>query len=266
MRKFILVLLIALIQPSNGIHAQENTITAPVIIASHPDRPPLAYQENEQIVGLFPELAGIIFLKLEIDYQKRFVGPWKRVLALTRQGQVDLIAGVYHKREREVYLAYSTPIFEDPTSIFVNKENPLAISDQQDLIGLRGVTLFGDSFGDSLDRFIEDYLRMVRVYSLEEMFDLLLGEKVDYIIFGYYAGRVAASQMGLQDQIAVALNELAVTEVYFAFSKKSPHLDLLPDINRELSDLRDQGTIDELVEMYVERYLSTILPPDNVSP
>jgi len=266
MRKFILVLLIALIQPPNGINAQEATVAAPVIITSHPDRPPLAYQDNEQIVGLFPELAEIIFSRLEIDYQKRFVGPWKRVLALTRQGTVDLIAGIYHNREREAYLVYSTPICEDLTSVFVRKDNPLAISDHQDLIGLRGVTLFGDSFGDSLDRFIEDYLRMVRVYSPEEMFDLLLSEKVDYMIFGYYAGRVAASQMGLQDQIAVAQKELAVTAIHFAFSKKSPHIDLLPDINREISDLRDQGTIDDLVEAYIERYLLTTLPPDSVNP
>lgn len=151
-------------------------------------------------------------------------------------------------------------------TFFVKEDNPLAISDQHDLIGLRGVTLFGDSFGDALDCFIEENLRMVRVYSPGEMLDLLVSEKVDYMIFGYYTGRVAASQMGLQDQIAVAQKELAVADIHFAFSKKSPHLDLLPDINRELSDLRNQGTIDDLVEAYIERYLSTILPPDNVNP
>lgn len=123
------------------------------------------------------------------------------------------------------------------------------------LIGLRGVTLFGDSFGEVLDRFIDDHLRMIRVYSPKEMFELLLSEKVDYVIFGHYSGRVAANQLGFRDRIVVAKNKLVVENVYFAFSRKSPYIHLIPAVNREIRRLRKHGHIDTLVANHMNRYL-----------
>jgi polar amino acid transport system substrate-binding protein len=251
----ILILSLVLVQMPSGINAQDSTDTAPVIISGHPDRRPLAYQNSVQIVGFFPDLAGVVLSNLGVVYENRFIGPWKRVQELARQGKVDMLAGIYRNSERETYLVFSESFFDDPTSVFVKKDRNIAVSNKQDLIGLRGVTLFGDSYGEQLDHFIVDHLRMVRVYSTEEMFDLLLSEKVDYMIFGHYAGRVTASQMGIQDQIVVAKKKLVVENIYFAFSKKSPHIHLLPGINRELRKLREEGYIDTLIDEYMERYL-----------
>lgn len=255
MRIITLILFLVLVQMPNGINAQDSAANPPVIVTGHPDRPPLAYQDGAHIVGFLPDIAGIVFSKLGIPYQNRFMGPWKRVQALARMGEVDLITGLYRNSEREIYLVFSKPFFDDPTSVFVKKDKAIAVSNQNDLVGFRGVTLFGDSFGEQFDQFIADHLRMVRVYSPKEMFDLLLSEKVDYMIFGHYAGRVAASQRGFNDQIAVAKKELLVTKICFAFSKKSPHVHLLPDINRELDKLREQGAIDALIDEQMRRYL-----------
>lgn len=52
-------------------------------------------------------------------------------------------------------------------SVFVKKEKVFLISTRKDLEGWRGVTLFDDSFGDQMDRFMTDHLRMIRAYSLE---------------------------------------------------------------------------------------------------
>lgn len=255
MRTIILILFIGLIQTPGWIIAQDSAGNTPLILTGHPDRPPFVYQDGEQIVGFGPDLAGLVLSNLGVVYKSRFVGPWKRVQELARLGMVDMLAGLYRNSERETYLVFSESFFEDPTSIFVKRDNAVSISNVKDLIGLRGVTMFGDSFGEQLDRFIVDHLRMIRVYSLKEMFDLLMSEKVDYMVFGHYAGRVAANQMGFKDKIVVAKKKLVVENVYFAFSKKSPHIHLLPDINRELRRLREQGYIDALIDNHMNRYL-----------
>ena len=113
------------------------------------------WREDDRIAGVGPDLAAMILSHLGIRHQSRYLGPWKRVQENARHGKVDLIAGIYRNIEREAYLDFSDPFCEDPTSVFVAKGKAFAITDRRDLVGRRGVTLFGDSFGDSMDRFIE---------------------------------------------------------------------------------------------------------------
>lgn len=254
MRKIILILLLTVVFPSAWGNAQQGDSEAPILITGHPDRPPFIYRDGDQIVGLGPEFAGIVLSNLEVAYESHSMGPWKRVQEFARQGKVDLIAGLYRNSQRETYLAFTIPFMEDPTSVFVKKEKAFAISTRQDLVGWRGVTLFGDSFGEQMDRFMDNQLRMIRVYAIEDMFDLVLSEKADYMIFGHYAGRVAAIRMGLENVILVAKKNLVVEKVYFALSKKSPHLYLLDDINRQICKLREEGVVDALIEEQISRY------------
>jgi len=254
MQKIILVLLLMLPQMPNWINAQESASQTSVIITGHPARPPFIYRDGDQIVGLGPEFAGMVLSKLGVDHESRFVGPWKRVQELARQGKVDLIAGLYRNSERETYLAFTIPFMEDPTSVFVKKEKAFSISSRKDLVGRRGVTLFGDSFGEQMDRFMNNQLRMIRAYSIQEMLDLILTEKTDYMIFGHFAGRVATIRMGLENEIIVAKKDLVVENVYLALSKKSAHVHLLPDINRQIRELRDQGVVNTLIEKRISRY------------
>jgi polar amino acid transport system substrate-binding protein len=234
--------------------AQETDSKLPLIITGHPDRPFFAYKSGDRIIGLGPDLADIILSNLAIPHENRFSGPWNRVQELARNGKVDLIAGLYRTIERETFLAFSEPFFDDPTSVFVAKHGNVTISNQQDLVDWRGTTLFGDSFGNHLDHFIENELRMNRVYATEEMFSLLLSDKVDYLIFGYYSGRIVARRMGVEDQVRVAMKRLVVEKICLALSRQSPYIHLLPAINREIRRLRDEGRIDELVRKYMIRF------------
>lgn len=168
---------------------------------------------------------------------------------------MDLIAGIYRNIERESYLDFSEPYCEDPTSVFVVKGNTFPLAGRQDLVDHRGVTLFGDSFGDSMDRFIEKELRMIRVYSVDMMIDHLLSGKAEYPFFGYYAVRITANRLGVGQKLSVAKKDMVVENFYFAFSRKSPYKELLPAINRQIRRLRDEGRIDVLINDNLNRYI-----------
>ncbi|MCB2147176.1 MAG: transporter substrate-binding domain-containing protein [Deltaproteobacteria bacterium] len=250
-----IILLILIVHLPTLTSAREGGIKDPIIISGHPDYPPFMWQEGDRIVGVGPDLAGIILSGLGKAYQSRYLGPWKRVQETARYGKVDLIAGIYRNIEREAYLEFSEPYCQDPTSVFVEKGKGFAVAGREDLVNRRGVTLFGDSFGDSMDRFIEKELRMARVYSVDKMIDQLLSGKAEYLFFGYYAVRISANRLGVGEKLAVVKKDLVVENFCFAFPKRSPHAALLPKINRQIRRLRDEGRIDALIEDHMNRYL-----------
>ena len=235
--------------------ALEGSIQDPIVISGHPDYPPFMWREGDRIVGVGPDMAGMILNRLGKPHDNRFLGPWKRVQENARHGKVDLIVGIYLNIEREAYLDVSEPFYEDPTSVFAVKGNTFPLAGRQDLVDRRGVTLFGDSFGESMDRFIEKELRMIRVYSVDMMIDHLLSGKAEYLFFGYYAVRITANRLGVGQKLSVVKKDLVVENFYFAFSKQSPHKGLLPAINRQIRRLRDEGRVDALINDHLNRYL-----------
>ena len=73
-----------------------------------------------------------------------------------------MIAAVYDNPERRTYMDYSISFMKDPVSVFVLKGKAFPFRRWEDLIGKRGCTPLGESFGKDFDRFIEQKLTMER--------------------------------------------------------------------------------------------------------
>ena len=244
---------------------REDETRNPIIISGNPEYPPFMWRDGSRIVGVSTDLTVIILSRLNQPHQNRYTGPWKRVQENARVGEVDLIVGIYRNPERETYLDFSEPYCDDPTSIFTLKEKTFSMSSRQDLKPLLGVTRFGESYGASLDRFIDAELKMARVYSTEEMFDRLFTGKVDYLLFGYYPTRIFSIRMGYEERIAVVEEKLTVENIHLAISKRSHYRKLLPDINQLLRMLHDDGTIDALIQEHMSRYSNRSIDGDTTT-
>ena len=252
MRNAILMFLVLAFVLPVRVQAQEGNTGAVMVITGHPDYPPIMYRSDDRIAGVGPELAEIILTRLKIPFENRFTGPWKRVQETVRHGQADLIVAIYYTDERAAYLDYSVPYCTDPVAVFASREKRFTVANRGDLVGRRGVALFGDSFGESLDRFVAEKLRMIRLYSTAEMFDHLLAGKSDYLLQGYYTVVIAAGRLGVADKIAVVKKDLAVEKFYFAFSKKSPYARLLPAFNRQIELLQQEGRIERMINDHLK--------------
>ena len=57
-----------------------------------------------------------------------------------------------------------------------------------DLIGKKGVTNKGESYGNDFDAFIKDKLTVERTDGVDAAFKYLLDGKADYLTGGYYSG------------------------------------------------------------------------------
>ena len=78
-----------------------------------------------------------------------------------------MIFGIYYNDERATYLDYIQPAFTfDDVAVFVVKGKEFPFTDKNDLIGKKGVTNQGESYGTDFDAFMKDKLDVARAPAL----------------------------------------------------------------------------------------------------
>ena len=154
-----------------------------------------------------------------------------------------MIFGIYFNDERATYLDYVQPAFVfDPSSSSLNKDKTFPFTGQDDLIGKKGVTNQGESYGNDFDAFIKDKLdRRPRRRHRRCLQGLLDGE-ADYLIAGYYPGLAVAAKAGLKDDVVPLEPALLSAEMFVAFSKKSPCKSLAPQFGEGITALTTDGS------------------------
>lgn len=229
--------------------------TEPVKISTHPSYPPIMFQINKVPKGIALDVAIDILDQLKVPYELIFSGPWNRVLERARQGKIDLVAGLYYSKERATYLDYSDSIMDDHTVLFVWKGKEFPYNTLADIKGKRGTANLGASFGTAVDPFLATEVKMQRVVQSIQNYRLLELGRVDFFIFGLFAGQAQANKLGFGGKV-VALPTPVVTEkIFLGFSKKSPHKHLLQKINPLIQSKITTKVIEKLYESNLQAYL-----------
>ena len=176
------------------------------------------------------------------------MGTWEEAQQAAFDGKADMIFGLYYTDERAKYLDYVQPAFTyDDVAIFVTKGKEFPFKDKNDLIGKKGATNQGESWGMDFDAFIKDKLDVTRTAGIDAAFKDLLDGKVDYVIASYYPGLAEAAKEGLKDQV-VALNQAVVSnEMFVAFSKKSTCKSLADKFGQGITELTTDGSYDKML-------------------
>jgi polar amino acid transport system substrate-binding protein len=120
--------------------------------------------------------------------------------------------------------------------------------DRKDLIGKKGVTNAGESYGSDFDSFMAEKLTVSRSAGEDQAFKELLSGKVDYMIIGLYPGLAGAAKSGVKNQIETLEMPLLAADMFIAFSKKSPCLAQVEAFGRKLSAMRTDGSIEAIME------------------
>jgi polar amino acid transport system substrate-binding protein len=159
-----------------------------------------------------------------------------------------MIFGIYYNDERATYLDYVQPAFVfDPVVVFVNKDKKFPFTGQDDLIGKKGVTNQGESYGNDFDAFIKDKLTVARADGIDDAFKVLMAGDADYLIAGYYPGLAEAAKAGLKDDVVPLEPALLSAEMFVAFSKKSPCKSLAPQFGEGISALTTDGSFHKML-------------------
>ena len=221
---------------------------AKITATGHPQYPAVAFQQGDALVGAAPMLVETIAKKLNVPLQSKFMGNWADAQAAARDGKADMIFGIYYNDERATYLDYVQPAFVfDPVVVFVNKDKKFPFTGQDDLIGKKGVTNQGESYGNDFDAFIKDKLTVARADGIDDAFKVLMAGDADYLIAGYYPGLAEASKAGLKDDVVPLEPALLSAEMFVAFSKKSPCKSLAPQFGEGITQLTTDGSFHKML-------------------
>ena len=194
-----------------------------ITATGHPQYPAIAYKEGDNIVGAAPTLVETVAKNLKVPLESKYVGTWADAQAAARDGKADIIFGIYYNDERATYLDYVQPAFMyDEVVVFVPKGKAFTYTDENDLIGKKGVTNKGESYGNDLDAFIKDKLTVERTDGVDAAFKYLLDGKADYLIAGYYSGLAEAVKVGVKDQIEALSPTILEAEISSPSLKSRP--------------------------------------------
>jgi len=219
-----------------------------IVSTGHPQYPAIAFKHGDSIVGAAPALVEAIAKDLDIPLESKFMGTWSEAQAAARDGKADMIVGVYFNDERAEYLDYVQPAFVfDPVVVFVAKDRTFDFKDQNDLIGKKGATNEGESYGTKLDAFIKDKLDVARTSGIDDALNDLVAGKVDYVIAGYYPGDAQLSALGIDDKVQALEPALLSAEMFVAFSKKSPCAALASKFGDSITKLTTDGSFHKML-------------------
>ncbi|HUU25970.1 MAG TPA: transporter substrate-binding domain-containing protein, partial [Methyloceanibacter sp.] len=126
------------------------------------------------------------------------------------------------------------------------KDKTFDFNGQDDLIGKKGATNKGESYGTKLDAFIKDKLDVARTDGIDDALNDLAAGKVDYVIAGYYPGDAELSVLGLEDKVEALEPALLSAEMFVAFSKKSPCAALASKFSEGITKLTTDGSFHQI--------------------
>ena len=254
MKRYLILIAVAMCLMSSNIAQASETLIA----SGHPEYAPIMWRENNTIVGAGPELVRLLFKDLKVTVKTPYSGDWNKVQEEAKEGKVDVLVGLYMTEDRKAFFEYSNPYAKDPVTVFVAKGKGFPYSKWDDLIGKTGTTTVGDSFGQAFDRFLSEKLTVTRSATVEESFSKLLKGRADYFIYAMYSGLFEADRLGIANKIELLPREICVENWYVGISKKSPYAKYLPQINKKLDELINNGTVDRLIEKYGSQYRKSI--------
>lgn len=219
-----------------------------ITATGHPQYPAIAFRDGDKIVGAAASLVEAVGKQLNVPVELKFMGTWSNAQAAARDGKADLIFGIYYNDERATYLDYVKPAFMfDPVVVFVAKGKGFPFKGQDDLVGKKGVTNQGESYGTEFDAFIKDKLTVARADGVDDALQDLVSGKADYMIAGYYPGIAEAAKAGLSDKIEPLDPALLSAEMFVAFSKKSPCRSLAPQFGQAIAEMTTDGRFSKML-------------------
>lgn len=247
MKRLLCLSVLAVLTLSSSVALAADTCTE-IVATGHPHYPAIAFKDGDQIKGAAPALVEAIAKDIKVPLKSEYMGSWEDAQAAVRDGKADMIFGVYYNDDRAKYLDYVQPAFVyDPVVVFVSKSKAFPFTGQDDLIGKKGATNKGESYGNEFDAFIKDKLDVERTDGLDAAFKDLVAGKVDYVIAGYYPGHATAADMDIDGQVEALEPAVLSAEMFVAFSKKSPCAALAPKFSEGITEMTTDGRFHKML-------------------
>lgn len=225
------------------------TAKAEPLIAIDNANPPFMYLQDGEAQGLYPELLQAVFQRAGIAVEIRAM-PWKRALRMGEKAKAG-IGGIYKTAPRLEIYDYSQPIFEEKLLVYVRKGAALKFEQVSDLHDKRVGVIRGWSYTEAFDEALKSGRILATESSSDEAnFRMLASGRLDAVIAIEVAGQRIIQQLQLSNMQALE-PPLSINPTYLVFAKKAQQQVLLQRFDQSLQEMREDGSLDELVRQAI---------------
>lgn len=220
----------------------------PVLRAcGHPAAPPMSWEHEGQLVGVCVEAARRAFSALGLALKVEPAGPWGRCQLMVESGEVDVnLCGFATDKRREYAVMVNPPVGRNEAVLIVRRDSSLVYKSWADLHGLRIGIGRGVSFGSEFDSYLARHARVDVALSETHNLQKLALDRLDAVITARIAGQQLLRTMGCEGQLRVLPGQVVEGDLFMQMSKRSKHLDVLPQLSAflrqpaQLAWLREQ--------------------------
>lgn len=174
--------------------------------------------------------------------------PFKRRLSLLKSGQIDFVAGLLKRPEREAFIHYVLPPYKhrSDTVFFVRREQPAVIRRYQDLYPLRIGTILGSKYFPRFDN--DPRLDKQPVHDSRSNFKKLIAGRIDAAVFPESVGIDLIHTMGIRGRVGLAdYRYMKEKRVYIGISKKSRLIGDIETVERTITAMIESGEIRRII-------------------
>jgi polar amino acid transport system substrate-binding protein len=247
MRVLTAALLMVLVFPAWAQQGTE-TVEALTITVGANHAPPYRILQGGERTGLYVEIFEEIAERLgwEVHYRE---APFRRVLRMVQQGEVDVMLGPLETEERSELIEFVAPAFPPERRLFfyLNKEH--RIDRYADLYGRAIGVLEGASYFPRFDD-DEDLLKEPAP-RYENLMLMLQKGRVDVVIAPELVGLYTVEKLGLDVEVSPFF--VPGERSYIAVAKNSPVIQYADDIRAALKLIEMEGIHEDLVLKYMDR-------------
>jgi len=215
-----------------------------IVMATSADFPPYEYYENDEIVGIDIDIMNAVCEKIGMTLQPEDMS-FDSVIGAAQTGKADIaMSGITITEDRKNMVNFTIPYTTTAQSIIVVEGGEIAAKDDLEgkkigvQINTTGDTQVTEEFGDDfVERFQNGALAV----------ESLKNGKIDCVVID---GEVAKALVEANEGLEIIADAYSLEEYAIALAKDNT--ELLEKINGALEELLADGTIDSIMEKYIE--------------
>ncbi|WP_296997669.1 MULTISPECIES: substrate-binding periplasmic protein [unclassified Thalassospira] len=227
-----------------------------LVASGNPDYPPYLWvaKDGEALQGAAADFIKRVGEIAGVEIDVVYSGNWGRVQQHMRDGTIDMIAGAFLTLPRLEYMDYFYPAFQGTRTLIWTRDNlDLGYSQWSDLVGIEGLTVINNSFGQAFDAYARHNLTIREVPSLEQGLQMLSLDRAEYLIYEEFPGKAVAAHENITN-IRSYETPVSTENLYLTMSHRSEcnSGDLRGRISRAVFELVSKGVMTEMLEASIQ--------------
>ena len=218
-----------------------------IILAGHPDLPPISWGDYQSTLGAATEMTAAIFSDLGITVISDFFGSSNRVNRKLSDGTVGVNPAMISQPDNKDVIYIDPPVYSQSYVVITRRDKRHQIDSWNDLIKLNGVAPKNLSFGNEFDQFIKNNLNLVRTFNAKQGLKMLNVGRVDYAIYPQIQGDLFVSLLDYEGLFEKMPIEIATFDLNIGISKNIGCTLPVEAISLALKEKQDSGEAEQII-------------------